>query len=183
MCWWRYKLVSFFKIKISWNLYSLKLVQHTAWFVIESAGKCPLVLTVLALKGNSTSPKSIGWVLQGKLVSAVQSGFTHLLWSMRQIFLKEWRRSCPYQHIFRERRDSPSAILRNVGHFSFQRVKQRTAVQILVMAPQSVVISTHRGTKSLISGERSWQKFWFLKQNYIVIFNWGQGDRNTWNFC
>lgn len=71
------------------------------------------------------------------------------------MFLRECRRSCPYHHICGERKDSLSTILRSVGHFSFQRVKQRTAVQILVIAQQSVGISTHRGTKSLKSEERS----------------------------
>lgn len=163
------------------EIHILKFLQHTACFIIESA-KCPLILTVLAIMGNFASLKSIGQVPQGKLVSAAQTGFTHLHWSRRQIFLRDCRRTFPYQHICSERRDSFCAMLRNVGNFSLQRVKQRTAVQILVMAQRSVGISTHRGTKSLVNEERSWPKFWFLKQNYIVIFNWGQGDRNTWNF-
>lgn len=76
-----------------------------------------------------------------------------------------------------------SVILRNAGHFSLQRVKQRTAVQILVMAQQSMGISTHRDTKSLTNEETSWQgwrqKFWFLKQNYLTILKGGPEGRNT----
>lgn len=109
-------LVSIFKIKISWNLYSLKLVQHTAWFIIESAEKYALILTVLALKGNSTSLKSIGWVLQGKLVSAVQAGFTHLHLKYGADIPKGVQKKLSIStHLQWE--EGLSAILRNVGHF------------------------------------------------------------------
>lgn len=158
MCWSRCKLIFFLKIRISWNLYSLKFLQHTAWFIIESAEKCPLILTVLALMGNFASLISIGWVPQGKLVSAVQTGLTHSHWSM-SIFLRECRRSCPYQHICSDRRTHFLPFTEIFGHFSLQRVKQRTAVQILVMAQQPVGISTHRGIKSLVTEQRSSEKF------------------------